>query len=140
MRARHDKRGLDMLKVALLAAAMTAAASTPTSTGPAFDPGAAPSLDAACRPGQSLELACALQVADANGDATTSPGELAALAASQTPAPAWTPRGTVLDFKDAAIDGGSILRVVPDRDPSQRLLPALFALGALVVLLRRRPT
>ena len=130
-----------MFKVALLAAAMAAAASTPTATSPAFDPGPAAADDVACRPGQSLDLACSLRVADANGDGTVSPSGLFALAAPPTPPADGAPlRGTGLDFKDAATDGGSILPRTPDRDRSQPLVPALFALGGLVLLLRRRPT
>ena len=130
-----------MIKVALLAAAMAAAASTPTATSPAFDPGPAAASDAACRPGQFLGLACSLRVADANGDGTVSPAELFALAAPASPSADETPlRGTGLDFKDAANDSGSILPVTPDRDRSQPLIPALFALGGLILLLRRRPT
>lgn len=130
-----------MFKVALLAAAMAAAASTPTATSPAFDPGPAAVSDVACRPGQSLDLACSLRVADANGDGSVSPAELFALAVPPASAADETPlRGTGLDFKDAATDGGSILPGTPDRDRSQPLIPALFALGGLVLLLRRRPT
>ena len=130
-----------MFKVALLAAAMAAAASTPTSTSPAFDPGPAGAGDVACRPGQALDLACSLRVADANGDGTVSPAELFALAVPPPSLVEVAPlHGTGLDFKDAATEGGSILRGTPDRDRSQPLVPALFALGGLVLLLRRRPT
>jgi len=130
-----------MFKVALLAAAMAATASTPTATSPAFDPGPAAAGDAACRPGQSLDLACSLRVADADGDGSVSPAELFALATPAVPPLDGTPpHGTGLDFKDAATDGGSILPATPDRDRSQPLVPALFALGGLVLLLRRRPT
>jgi hypothetical protein len=133
-----------MFKVALLAAAMAATASTtPTATSPAFDPGPAAASDVACRPGQPLDLACSLRVADAdaNGDGTVSPAELFALALPTTSSADGAPlHGTGLDFKDAATDGGSILPGTPDRDHSQPLLPALFALGGLVLLLRRRPT
>ena len=133
-----------MFKVALLAAAVAAAASTPTATSPDFDPGPPAASDAACRPGQSPDLACALRIADANGDGSASPAELVGLAVPPAPSPDWTPQhslhGTGLDFKDAAIDGGSILPAAPERDRSHPLVPALFALGGLVVLLRRRPT
>lgn len=130
-----------MFKVALLAAAMAATASTPTATSPAFDPGPAAASDVACRPGPSLDLACSLRVADTNGDGTMSPAELFALALPPTSTTDGAPlHGTGLDFKDAATDGGSILPGTPERDRSQPLMPALFALGGLVVLLRRRPT
>ena len=130
-----------MFKVALLAAAMAAAASTPTSTSPAFDPGPAAAAEAACAPGQPLELACTLRAADADGDGSVSPAELFALAVPAAPVADWaTPRGAGLDFKEAATDVGSILRAPVERDRSKSLLPALFALGGLVVLLRRRPT
>jgi hypothetical protein len=130
-----------MIKVALLAAAMAAAASTPTATSPAFDPVPAAASDAACPSGQSPDLACSLRIADANGDGSPSPAEPFALAAppasSADPTP---PHGTGLDFKDAVNDSGPILPATPDRDRSQPLIPALFALGGLVLLLRRRPT
>lgn len=130
-----------MFKVALLAAAMAATASTPTATSPAFDPGPAAASDVACRPGQPLDLACSLRIADADGDGTLSPAELFALALPPTSTADGVPlRGTGLDFKDAATDGGSILPGTPDRDRSKPLMPALFALGGLVLLLRRRPT
>ena len=130
-----------MFKVALLAAAMAAAASTPTATSPAFDAAPAAESDLACRPGQVLDLACSLRIADANGDGAVSPAELFALAVPPAPTADEAPlRGTGLDFKDAATDGGSILPGTPDRDRSQPLIPALFALGGLVLLLRRRPT
>jgi hypothetical protein len=130
-----------MFKVALLAAAMAAAASTPTATSPAFDPGPAAASDVACRPGSPLDLACSLRVADADGDGTVSPAELFALALPPTSTADGAPlRGTGLDFKDAATDGGSILPGTPDRDRPKPLMPALFALGGLVLLLRRRPS
>jgi hypothetical protein len=130
-----------MIKVALLAAAMAAAASTPTAMRPAFDPGPSAAIDAACRPGQPLDLACSLRVLDTDADGAAASSELSALAASPASQVDATPlRGTGLDFKDAATDSGSILPASPDRDRSQPLIPALFALGGLVLLLRRRPT
>ena len=55
-------------------------------------------------------------------------------------APLAPPRGTGLDFKDAAADPVSIPAAATGADPRHRALPALLALGALVVLLRKRPT
>ena len=44
-----------------------------------------------------------------------------------------------LDFASAATAPHSVLLASLDRERPQPLLPALFALGALVILLRRRP-
>ena len=99
-----------------------------------------------CHPVQSLDLACTLRVIDANGDGTVSAAELASFAAPAS-APSvvdWTtlhaPHGAGLDFKDAAIEPAATLPAALESDSSHRLIPALFALGALVILLRRRPT
>jgi len=82
-------------------------------------------------------------VADAGGDASAAPAELAGLAPPVTRMFDWGPRASLDDlaFKDAATDAGSVLTAGLDRerDRSRRLVPALLALGALVILLRRRP-
>jgi len=131
-----------MMKVALLAAAVGIAASAATATNTAPDSASPAPAETACRPGQTLELACALRVADANGDGTVSPAELANLSAPAASAPDWTPLrppSTGLDFKDAATDSRSVLPAMVDSEHSRPLATALLALGALVILLRRRP-
>jgi hypothetical protein len=129
-----------MRKVALLAAAV--AASTAMATNIDLQSDAAPASDVSCHPVQSLGLACTARVMDANGDGAISAAELAGFAAA--PVADWTPlhppHGTGLDFKDAATEPAAMLPTTLERDGSRRLMPALLALGALVVLLRRRPT
>jgi hypothetical protein len=135
-----------MLKVALLAAAVVVAASTAMATNIDIDLDLGATLvgDTPCRPVQSLDLACTMRIVDANGDGTISAAELASFAAPVPPVVDWTPlhspHGTGLDFKDAAIEPAAMLPATLERDGSSRLIPALLALGALVVLLRRRPT
>jgi len=133
-----------MLKVALLTAAGLVAASMAMATNIDLETGAAPAGDVHCRPAQSLDLACTMRVIDANRDGTVSAAELASFAA---PAPSdidWTPlhppHGTGLDFNDAAIEPAAMLPATLDSASPHRLIPALFALGALVILLRRRPS
>jgi|GEM_PF-1067083 len=138
-----------MLKAALLAAAVALVASTARATDAGADPGADPvaspaaPADAPCHAGQPLELACALRVAAAGGDASAAPAELAGLAPPVTSMFDWGPRASPDDlaFRDAATDAGSVLPAALDRerDRSRRLAPALLALGALIILLRRRP-
>ena len=129
-----------MRKVALLAAAVAASAAMAANID--LEPGAAPASDVSCHPVQSLGLACTARVIDANDNGTISAAELAGFAAA--PVADWTPldppHGTGLDFKDAATEPAAMLPATLERDGSRRLLPALLALGALVVLLRRRPT
>ena len=137
-----------MLKVALLASALLLAVSAATGANGVADPMVALAAEAPCHPGQSFDLACAVRVADADGDGTISAIELAALAVPLAPvAPIidWTPlhpaHATGLDFKDAAIEPGSVLPVSTESDGPQRLvIPTMLALAALVILLRRRPT
>jgi hypothetical protein len=137
-----------MLKVALLASALLLAVSAATGANGVTDPMVPPAAEAACHPGQSFDLGCAVRVADADGDGTISAIELATLVVPLAPvAPIidWTPlhpaHGTGLDFKDAAIEPGSALPVPAEADGPRRLLiPTMLALAALVVLLRRRPT
>ena len=131
-----------MLKVALFAATVLVAATTAMATNHDLGTTAAPVADASCALVSSLDLGCAMRVADSNGDGTVSAAELAGLAGS-APAIDWTPlrppRSTGLDFKDAATDPGSVLPATLERETSHPLIPALFALGAMVVLLRKRP-
>jgi hypothetical protein len=131
-------RETTMLKVALLGATVLVAATTAMAAN--HDPGAAaaPVAVPSCALVSPLDPGCAMRIADSNGDAV----ELASLAA---PAPVidWTPlhppHSTGLDFKDAATDPGSVLPATLERDAPHPLIPALFALGAMVVLLRKRP-
>jgi hypothetical protein len=131
-----------MIKVALLAATVLVAASTAMATNIALESGAPPAGEAPCHLVQSLDLGCALRIVDTNNDGTISAAELANFA-SAAPAIDWTslhpPSSTGLDFKDAAIEPGTVLPVTLEHDTSHPLIPALFALGALVVLLRKRP-
>ena len=129
-----------MLKVALLAATVAMA----TSASPAAGVDLAPADDAPCHLVQSLDLACSARVIDADGDGTISAAELAGFATPSPPAIDWAqlhpPRDAGLDFKDAAAEPATVLSAKLDQDSTRRLLPALFALGGLVVLLRGRPT
>jgi len=129
-----------MFKVALLAAAVAMA--TPASPPASVD--LAPADDSPCHLVQSLDLACSTRVIDADGDGTISAAELAGFAAPSPPAIDWAqlhpPRSTGLAFKDAAAEPATVLHAKLDQDSTRRLLPALFALGGLVVLLRGRPT
>ncbi len=133
-----------MLKVALLAAAVVAAASTAMATNNGVDTTVALAAEAPCHAVQSLDLACTMRVIDANGDGTISAAELASFAAPAPVVTDWAPlhprHSTGLDFKDAAIEPAIALPPALESDNSHRLIPALFALGALVILLRRRPT
>lgn len=96
-------------------------------------------------------IAAALAAAPMAQAANADPATVAASALesgsgmASTPASAaeWTPlppsRGAGLDFKDAATEPASAPPPETGGDTSRRLIPALLALGALVVLLRRRP-
>jgi len=133
-----------MLKVALLSTAVLLAAST-AAVEMAFPEAAAASASPApCRAAPSPLRGCALRPLDADGDGTISAAELANFAsppgwdadwASVRPEP-----DAGLDFTSAATEPRSVLLASLDRERPQPLLPALFALGALVILLRRRPT
>ena len=133
-----------MSKVALLVAALLLGA--PTAMAVNTDAGSGPATlgDVPCHSVQSLDLACTMRVVDANGDGTISAAELASFATSTPAAADWTPlrppHTTGLDFKEAAVEPAAILSATLDGSSSNRLIPALFALGALIVLLRRRPT
>ena len=131
-----------MFKVALFAAAVVVAASAAMAANAGPGPDAAPAGDSPCHPAQSLDLACTVRTIDTNGDGTLSADELATFAAPLPAPPAadWASHATELDFKDAAAEPGTMLPVALESDNSHRLVPALFALGALVILLRRRPT
>jgi hypothetical protein len=125
-----------MLNVALLAAAVALASTV------AADSTTAPATQAAapCRAaGTAPELACPLHALEA--DPNAAPADIAALVPPATTGD-WTPPRSDdgLAFKDAATDTTSVLPASVDHDRQQRLLPALLALGALVILLRRRPT
>jgi len=129
-----------MLKVAMLATALLVAASTAALEGAAFEPAAAPAAAPACHPGPASTLACA--AVDADGDGAISAAELANLAAPAPLADATSLRagqGAGLDFKEAATESGGMLRPSLDREHPQPLVPALISIGALMILLRRRP-
>jgi hypothetical protein len=132
-----------MLKVAWLATTLLAATPMAQAENAAAQPVAAATGLPDCPPGLALALECALRAADANGDGAISAAELAGFAlpagfAADAAAPAAT--GTGLAFKDAATEPVSVLPASLDSRAPKPLLPALFALGALVVLLRKRPT
>ena len=132
-----------MLKVALIAAAVAAAS---MADGGDVDtaarvPRVAPP---ACHSMQSLEADCALRILDANGDGSISASELAGLAwGTSTPNADWPslpPQHSSLDFKDAATNPEPAMPATLDHRGPPTILSALLALGALVMLLRKRPT
>jgi hypothetical protein len=136
-----------MLKVALTASALLLAALLATAADGAVELVNVSATEASCHSGQPLDLGCAMRAVDADGDGTISAIELANLAVPLVPATPivdWTPlhstHGTSLDFKDAAIEPGTVLPTAAEHELPQPLIPALFALGALVILLRRRPS
>jgi hypothetical protein len=133
-----------MLKIALLTSAAVIAASMAMATNVDLDTGASPAGEAPCHSVQSLDVACTMRIVDANGDGAISGAELAGFAAPAPSLADWTLlhplHGTGLDFKDAATEPAAMLPATLDSDSPHRLIPALFALGALVILLRRRPT
>jgi len=132
-----------MFKRTLLAVAIVAASTTMAMTTD-LDPGTppVPANDAACHSTASPDAGCALRILDPNGEGASPATDLATLAAAP-PAleltPPRPPRDTGLDFKDAATDSVSVLHASLDLDTRRPLIPALLALGALVVLLRQRP-
>jgi hypothetical protein len=137
-----------MFKVALLAMVVILGASTAAVESGLPEPAASVRGAAPCHPEPSTTLApCVLRSieADADGDGPMATAELAKLILPAAPLADWTLRHPAqelgLDFKDAAVEPGSVLSAkAMDRDHPQPAIPALFALGALVVLLRRRPT
>ena len=122
-----------MLNVALLTAgvalATTVAADSPIAP-------AAPAT-AACHASPAPVVACPPHAIE-----SAVPGDLASLGASASPSDNWAPvpADDGLAFKDAATDTASMLTAGADHTRPQRVLPALLALGALVILLRRRPS
>jgi hypothetical protein len=132
-----------MFKGALLAATLIVAGSTAMAADGMADSAVTPSTETACQPGLSLDFGCAMRAVDTNGDGDISAAELANLAVPSLPFGDWVPlrpgRGTGLDFKDATTEFGSVLPASPEHDSPQPLIPALLALGALVLLLRKRP-
>ena len=125
-----------MLKVAMLATALLAAASTAAIESVASTNSAASTTESRCHPGQPADLACAMRAIDANGNGTISAAELADFA---MPAATPPPLETGLAFQDAATESGPVLPASFVQAEPQPLVPALFALGGLVILLRRRP-
>jgi len=129
-----------MLKVALLAAAVALSTTAATATNTAVDATTTPTAraDPPCRPAPTLELACGLHAADA--DAAPAP-DIASVATSPAVVD-WAPQQPAGDvaFKDALADTGSMLLSSVGPHRSQPMGPALLAIAALVVLLRRRPT
>jgi hypothetical protein len=138
-----EPEGVSMFKVAFLAATLGIAASTTLAANLAPGAGATPADEVSCGLVQSLDLACTMRVVDANGEGTLSAAELAGFAAPLPPSLDWAPLHpprSGLDFRDAAIEPAPVLSARLEHDDSRRLVPALFALGALVILLRGRPT
>src|ERR1700760_2215083 len=80
-RSAHKGREDPMLKVALLAAVLFAAASLATAESSYFEPAAAASAAGACHPEQSPATDCAVRALDTDGDGSISAAELANLAA-----------------------------------------------------------
>ena len=129
-----------MLKLALFAAVLLAVASLAIAESPAFEPTAASAATVPCRPGQSPAVGCAMRALDTDGDGSISAAELANLAVpAADPAPLPPTQAAGLAFQDAATVPVPVLPASLNRDSPQRLIPAIFALGALVILLRRRP-
>lgn len=132
-----------MLKVALLATAVLAAVSTAAVEMAFPEPAAASASPAPCHSGPAPLRPCTLRPLDVDGDGTISAAELANIAPPAGLEADWAPlhpeQDAGLDFASAATAPRSVLLASLDRERPQPLLPALFALGALVILLRRRP-
>ena len=128
-----------MFKIALLASAMLVAAST-AAIG-SVDTPAAPvaANEQPCHPGQPLDTACALRTPEIEANGTVSAAELANLAAPANvpPLPAAPDSGPA--FQDIASEAASVLPAPLEHSSPKPLVPALFALGAMIVLLRKRP-
>ena len=124
-----------MFKIALLASAVLVAGSTAAIGSVDSNPALVPAIAEACHAGQALDGAC-LRAIDADGDGKVSANELANLAAEPTPLAA---PDAGLAFQDAAAEPGPVLPASFEHGQSQPVVPALFALGGLVILLRRRP-
>ena len=125
-----------MFKIALLASAVLVAGSTAAIGSVDSNPAPVPAIAQACHAGEALDAAC-LRAPDADGNGKASANELANLAAEPTPLAA---PDAGLAFQDAAAEPGSVLPASFEHGQSQPVVPALFALGGLVILLRRRPS
>ncbi len=112
-----------MLKVAILAAAL-AATLTAQAVKPALAPDATPVEAGALDPMAPV----------AEPDVLATPPATAVDWPPLHPAP-----HAGLAFRDAAAEPAPAMAAMPDAGRQHGLLPALFALGALVVLLRKRP-
>ncbi len=132
-----------MLKVALLATVLLATVST-AAVEAAAGFAATPAASTPCVPGPSSALTCVTRAVDANGDGAISAAELANLAAPAVPTGDLTSLHPApeagLAFREAATEPASVLPASLDHETSHPLIPAVFALGALVILLRRRPS
>jgi len=131
-----------MLKIALLATTLVSLSlAAAGETLPA--PNQAPQSALSCRAAPWADRACLPASLDADGEGAFSAAELANFASPpglETDWTASTPEPDAgLDFKSAATEPRTVLLASLDRKPPQSLMPALFALGALVILLRRRP-
>ncbi len=129
-----------MLKVAMLATAVFAAVSMGAIESVASTKSAGPTAESRCQPGQPLALACDMRAIDADGNGAISAAELAEFA---VPSAMSTPQPVLengLAFQDAATEPGPVLPASLAPARPQPLVPALFALGGLVILLRRRPS
>jgi hypothetical protein len=132
-----------MFKIALLATALvglSSAAVEKTLPGP----NEAPQSALACRAAPWAARACLPSSLDTDGDGAFSAAELANFASPPGLEADWTAStpepDAGLDFKSAATEPRTVLLASLDRERPQSLVPALFALGALVILLRRRPS
>ena len=127
-----------MLKRTLLAMAMIAASTTMATTVD-VDPGATSIADASCRSAASTDVGCALRIAEPGSESVLPPADPVTLAPTSPTLEVTPPRDAGLNFKDAATDSVSVLHASLDPDTRHPLVPALLSLGALVVLLRKRP-
>ena len=127
-----------MMKVAVLSIAMLAAVSTAATEGVASTKSARPTADSRCHRGQPLDLGCDVQAIDADDTGAISADELANLAAPAT-MPLQPAAEADLAFQDAAAEPGPAVPPSLAHAKPQPLIPALVALGGLVILLRRRP-
>ncbi|MEP6504632.1 MAG: hypothetical protein ABJD97_14935 [Betaproteobacteria bacterium] len=128
-------------KVALLAAALLAGMTMTQAATADLGVGAPQAADAACRMVSTLDMGCALRIVDAGSDGVLPLVDTAATGPAPVVADWADPRTGPApgDFKDAAIAPASILPATLERDRTQPLIPALMALAAMVILLRRRP-
>ena len=133
-----------MLKLALLATAVLAGLSAAALEKTLPDPVTAPPSAASCRAAPWAVRACLPSSLDADGDGAFSAAELANFASPPGLEADWTAPmsepDTGLDFKSAATEPRAVLLASLDRERPQPVIPALFALGALMILLRKRPS